>query len=216
MCVCVCGGSVHGARPTARPAVPRRRARANGGASALLPAATASCARNSQGRRATVRVGARARRGAGEGSARRAAHMSRAPPPEAHGVAARGELAATPRARGFAPVYAQLRRCMLSPAAAGPGGAPTVACKCVRPVFFVTRALKQIGQSGLFGPIFPILTACRSTIAETDRANWLVRPYLPNPDCMQSADRQPPPCSQHGVFSQSELVSGEVSTTVQQ
>ena len=89
---------VHGARPTARPAVPRRRARANGGASALLPAAAASCARNSQGRRATLRVGVHARRGAGEGGARRAAHMFRAPPPEARGVAARGNRAAIPRA----------------------------------------------------------------------------------------------------------------------
>jgi hypothetical protein len=100
--VCVCGGGLCTARARPRappcPAVPRRRARANGGASALLPAAAASCARNSQGRRATVRVGVHARRGAGEGGARRAAHMFRAPPPEARGVAARGNRAAIPRA----------------------------------------------------------------------------------------------------------------------
>ena len=89
-------------------------ARANGGASALLPAAAAaaaSCAHNSQGRRATVEVGAHARRGAGEGGARRAAHMSRAPPPEARGVAARGERAATPRAGHFAAVYVRTDSC---------------------------------------------------------------------------------------------------------
>mgnify|MGYP001266709789 CR=1 FL=1 len=205
---------VHGARPTARPAVPRRRARANGGASALLPAAAASCARNSQGRRATVRVGVHARRGAGEGGARRAAHMFRAPPPEARGVAARGKRAAIPRAGASL-------RCTHSCGAL-----------CCRP----GRVREEpVTYRGLRNTCVQVCAPCllRHPRIETDRAIWLVRPYLPNPDCMpvhycrnrqgklacSPLSSQPRPAAgqltctgQPGVFGLQSLVPGGVST----